>query len=60
MGRALAVSKLSQIKLSISNVEENIKKETDAIKKGLEATKGKHMPAEVSDEPIKQVKATAE
>ena len=44
MGRALAVSKLSQIKLSVSNFEDNVKKETEAIKKGVEATKGKHMP----------------
>ena len=53
MGRALAVSKLSQIKLSISNFEENVKKETEAVVSGLNATKGKHMPTEISDEPIK-------
>ena len=53
MGRALAVSKLSQIKLSIENFEGNVKKETEAVISGLNATKGKHMPSEISDEPIK-------
>tara|TARA_B110001450_G_scaffold243662_1_gene255086 strand:- start:299 stop:511 length:213 start_codon:yes stop_codon:yes gene_type:complete len=55
MGRALAVSKLSQIKESISSFEGNVKKETKAVMDGLTNMLAKHQPSEVSDAPIKAI-----
>ena len=55
MGRALAVSKLSQIKESISSFEGNVKKETKAVLNELTDMLSKHQPTEVSDAPIKEI-----
>ena len=55
MGRALAVSKLSQIKESISSFESNVKKETKAVLNEMTDMLSKHQPTEVSDAPIKAI-----
>ena len=55
MGRALAVSKLTQIKSSISTFEQNVQKETKAIMNGLTDMLQKHQPTELSDAPLKDI-----
>ena len=55
MGRALAVSKLSQIKESIKSFETNVQKETKAVMNGLSDMLKKNQPTEVSDAPIKEI-----
>tara|TARA_B110000285_G_C14871699_1_gene489516 strand:+ start:252 stop:533 length:282 start_codon:yes stop_codon:yes gene_type:complete len=55
MGRALAVSKLAQIKDSISTFETNVQKENKAVMNELGDMLKKHQPTEVSDAPIKEI-----
>ena len=55
MGRALAVSKLTQIKQSISTFESNVQKETKSLTDQVSEMLQKHQPTEISDAPLTEI-----
>ena len=60
MGRALAVSKLSQIKNSVSIIESNMQKETKNMLDSMTNMLAKHQPGEIDDAPLNAIKNKSE